>query len=195
MLSSNTKNLVRISVLSAIAFILMYLEFPLAAIFPAFLKFDISDLPAILGSLAMGPVSGVLIQVMKNILHAVVKGVETGGVGQLANALTGSAWVVPIGLIYKHNKTKKTAIKALIAGAISMVIVAAFANYYMLLPFYATIMPVEAIIKMGSVINPNITDYLTLVIYGITPFNIFKTIALSVITMLVYKKISPILHK
>ncbi|MPW24862.1 ECF transporter S component [Alkalibaculum sp. M08DMB] len=194
MTNNKTKYLVRISVLSTIAFILMYIDFPIP-IFPGFLKFDVSDVPALLGTFSMGPVAGVVIQLLKNILHAIVKGSETGGVGQLANFITGSAWVIPVGLFYSKVKTRKTAIFGLVAGAISMIIVAAFANYFILLPFYAKIMPVEAIVALGSAVNAKIVDFPTLILYGITPFNIFKTITVSLITLAIYKKISPILHK
>lgn len=195
MASNKTKYLMRIAVLSAIAFVLMYIDFPIPMLFPAFLKFDVSDIPAILGAFSMGPAAGALIEVIKNVLHLIVKGSETGGVGQLANLLTGCAWVIPIGFIYKKNKTKKNAVIGLTVGAISMIIAAGFINYYITLPFYQSIMPMEAIIGMGSVVNPAIKDYFTLVLYGITPFNIVKTLLISLLTIAMYKKVSPILHK
>ncbi len=195
MASNKTRYLVRIAVLSTIAFILMYIDFPIPMLFPAFLKIDASDIPAILGAFSMGPVAGVLIELIKNILHFIVKGSETGGVGQLANFLIGCAWVIPIGLIYKRKKTKKNAIMGLIVGAVSMIVIAGVVNYYITLPFYETMMPMEAIVGMGSVVNPAIKDYFTLVLYGITPFNVLKTLSISIITMLVYKRVSPILHK
>jgi len=191
---NKTKYLVRVAVLSTIAFILMYIELPIP-IFPSFLKFDASDIPALLGAFSMGPLAGVVIELLKNILHFALKGTETGGVGQLANFIIGSAWVIPIGLMYKHSKTKKNAVIGLALGAISMIIAAALANYFILLPFYAKIMPIEAIIGLGSVLNAKIVDFPTLILYGITPFNIFKTVIISIITLAIYKKISPILHR
>ena len=83
----------------------------------------------------------------------------------------------------------------LIVGAVSMIVIAGVVNYYITLPFYETMMPMEAIVGMGSVVNPAIKDYFTLVLYGITPFNVLKTLSISIITMLMYKRISPILHK
>ncbi|MFZ7120556.1 MAG: ECF transporter S component [Eubacteriaceae bacterium] len=192
--NNKTKYLTRIGVLSTIAFILMFIEFPIP-IFPSFLKFDISDIPALLGAFAMGPIAGVIIELLKNILHVIVKGSETGGVGQLANFLIGSAWVIPVGVLYKRKKSKKYALISLAVGAGSMIIMAALANYYILLPFYAKIMPVEVIVGLGSAINAKIVDFATLILYGITPFNIFKTIVISLITIGLYKKVSPILHK
>lgn len=192
--NNKTKYLTRIGVLSTIAFILMFIEFPIP-IFPSFLKFDISDIPALLGAFAMGPIAGVIIELLKNILHVIVKGSETGGVGQLANFLIGTAWVIPVGVLYKRKKSKKYALISLAAGAASMIIMAALANYFILLPFYAKIMPVEVIVGLGSVINAKIVDFATLILYGITPFNIFKTVVISLITIGLYKKVSPILHK
>ncbi|MFZ7133718.1 MAG: ECF transporter S component [Eubacteriales bacterium] len=193
MTNSKTKYMVRIAVLSAIAFIFMYLEIGIP-IFPGFLKFDFSDITSLLGAFSMGPLAGVLIQLFKNILIIAIKGSYTGGVGELANFFIGSAWMIPVALIYKRSKTRKNAVLSLAVGAVSMVVVAALANYFILLPFYAKIMPVEAIIEMGAVINAKIDNFFTLVLYGITPFNIFKTAAISIITVLIYKKVSPILH-
>ncbi|HAE61692.1 MAG TPA: ECF transporter S component [Eubacteriaceae bacterium] len=194
MQNSKTKFLTRVGVLSTIAFALMYLEFTVP-IFPAFLKFDLSDVPALLGGFALGPLAGVIIELIKNLLFLLIKGTMTGGVGELANFVIGSAWVVPAAMIYRKNKTKKNAVKALAAGAISMIVVAALLNYYVMLPLYAKIMPIEAIIGMGAAVNPNIVSFETLVLFGITPFNIFKTSIVSLVTALMYKKVSPVLHK
>ncbi|HCX65423.1 MAG TPA: ECF transporter S component [Eubacteriaceae bacterium] len=194
MQKSKTVFLTRVAVLSTIAFVLMYLDFAIP-IFPAFLKFDVSDVPALLGTFSLGPLAGVVIELIKNLLYVLIKGSETGGVGPFANFITGAAWMIPVGLIYKKHKTKKTALIALVAGAVSMIVAAGLANYFILLPFYAQIMPVEAIIALGSAVNDRIVDFGSLVLYGITPFNIFKTFVVSVITLLLYKKLSPILHK
>jgi riboflavin transporter FmnP len=172
----------------------MYLEFSVP-LFPAFLKFDLSDVPALLGGFALGPLAGTVIELIKNLLFLFIKGTTTGGVGELANFVIGTAWVVPAAIIYRKNKTKKNAIKALVAGAVSMVVAAALLNYFVMLPLYAKIMPIEAIIAMGSAVNPNIVSFETLVLFGITPFNIFKTSIVSVVTALMYKKVSPVLHK
>ncbi|SHE66874.1 ECF transporter S component [Alkalibacter saccharofermentans] len=194
MQNSKTKFLTRVGVLSTIAFALMYLEFSVP-LFPAFLKFDLSDVPALLGGFALGPLAGTIIELIKNLLFLLIKGTMTGGVGELANFVIGTAWVVPAAIIYRKNKTKKNAIKALVVGAVSMVVAAALLNYFIMLPLYAKIMPIEAIIAMGSAVNPNIVSFETLVLFGITPFNIFKTSIVSVVTALMYKKVSPVLHK
>ncbi|MFZ7134584.1 MAG: ECF transporter S component [Eubacteriales bacterium] len=194
MTNNKTKYMIRISLLSAIAFVLMYFDFAIP-MFPSFLKFDISDIPALLGAFSMGPLAAVIIQLLKNILYIALKGTETGGVGPLANFLTGAAWVVPIGLYYKYKKNKRNAIVSLILGAISMIIVAALSNYFILLPFYAQIMPLKTIIAAGAAVNDWIVDIPTLILFGITPFNILKTTIVSIVTVLLYKKVSPILHR
>jgi riboflavin transporter len=191
---SSTNKLVKISVLSVMAFIIMLFEM-VVPFFPAFLKMDFSDVPALLGSFALGPVAGVVIQLLKNILHIVLRGTATGGVGELGNFLVGSIFVGTAGMIYQIKKDKKHAIIGMIAASIAMGIAGALANYYLLIPFYAKIMPIEAIINMGTVVNPNIISIKSLVLYGVTPFNLLKGIVISIMVALIYKKITPILHK
>ena len=188
----NIKNMTKISILSVIAFILMQLEFPVP-IFPSFLQIDLSDLPALVGGFALGPVVGILIVLFKNLMHLIQT--STSGVGELANFLVGIALVAPASLIYYRNKTKKNAIIGLFIGTIAMGIMGGLANYYILLPFYANVLkfPIDAIVEMGNIVNSNIVDLNSLIIYAIIPFNILKGILLSVVTMLIYKRISSLL--
>ena len=186
-----THAIVKIAILGAIAFGIMLIQFPIP-IFPAFLKIDLSDVVALVGGFAIGPVSGVVVQLIKVLLHFIIR-TSTGGVGELANFIIGASFVFPAAFIYHMKKDKKHALVGVIVGTITMTIAGALANIYILIPFYANIFPIEAIINMGTVINENITDVNSLVLYGITPFNIFKGIIISLVTMLIYKKISPIL--
>lgn len=186
-----TNKLVKISVLSVLAYILMIMDFPLP-IFPGFLKLDFSDVPAVLGGFALGPVAGILIQLVKVILYFFTKS-STGGVGELANFLVGAAFVTPAAILYHRNKDRKHAIMGLIVGIISMTIIGALVNIYITLPFYSAFTPMEAIVEMGAVVNSNIVDIKTLVLYGITPFNILKGIIIAIITLVTYKKVSPVL--
>lgn len=188
-----TGSLVKIGMLSAIAYIIMFIELPIP-IFPAFLKLDFSDIPALIGGFAISPIAGVVIQLIKNLIHLITK-TSTGGVGELGNFVVGSAYVFIASHIYKNHHNKKGAILGCIAGIIAMTIVGGIFNLYVLLPFYANIMPVEAIISMGSVITDRIHDLPTLVLYGIVPFNIFKGIVVSIVTILIYKKVSPLLKR
>jgi riboflavin transporter FmnP len=190
----STPTLVKVAVLSAICYVLMFIQFPIPALFPDFLKIDISDLPAILGGMALGPVAGITIELIKNILQALTNS-QTGGVGELANFLIGGSFVLVTSVIYRRKKNLTSSIIALILGTIFMTAVGALANYYILIPFYTTFMPLEAIIGMGSALNPKIVDLATYILWMVTPFNILKGILMSIVTVLVYKKIEPILKK
>ncbi|MCY6355458.1 ECF transporter S component [Clostridium sp. ZS2-4] len=196
MKQTNLNKTIKISLLSAIAFVLMFFEIPLP-IFPSFLQIDLSDLPALLGTFALGPVSGILIELFKNVLHIVFKGTQTGFVGEFANFIVGSIFVATAGIIYKMRKSKKTAILGLVAGTIVMSLGASVLNYTILLPLYAKIFkaPIEAFVAMGTALNSNIKTVKDLVLLSILPFNILKGIMVSVVTIPVYKSISPILHR
>ena len=186
-----TNQLTKISILSVLAFVLMFLEFGLP-FFPGFLMLDFSDLPALIGAFAMGPVAGILIQLVKNLLHFMFKS-WSGGVGELANFMVGIFYVVPAALVYHYKKDRKHAIIGVLVGTLCMTLLGAFANYYVLIPMYSQFMPINAIVEMGSVVNSRIVDVRTLVIYGIAPFNVFKGLVIAGMTLLLYKRISPLL--
>jgi riboflavin transporter FmnP len=189
----NVRSLVKIAMLSAVSFVLMLLSFPIAAIFPAFLKLDLSDLPALLGGFALGPVAGILIELIKNILNILIKGTDTGGIGELSNFIVGCCFVIPASLIYQYRKTQKRAIFGLLTGIAVMTVGAVFSNYYLIIPLYQNFMPLEQIIASSPIAAVN--DMFTFILYAIVPFNLFKGIVISAATMLIYKKLSPILHK
>lgn len=192
----SAKMLAKVGVLSAIAFVLMVLDFPLWFA-PGFLKFDLSEVPALFGTFALGPVAGVLIQLIKNILNATLKGTTTMGVGELSNFVVGCLFVIPAGVIYNKNKTYKNAIIGMIVGVLAMTIGASLSNYYVMIPFYAKVfgMPLEKIIAMGSAVNKHVVDFKTLILYAIVPFNLFKGFVVTLVTLLLYKRVSPILHR
>lgn len=192
---SRLNRLVKISVLAAVALLLMvFVEVPLP-IFPSFLKLDISDLPAILGAFSMGPVAGLVIEIVKNVLHLLLKPDIPIGVGELANFLVGGAFVFAAGLVYIGKKDKKHALLGLIAGSITMTIVAALGNYYIFMPLYISVFSLEGILKAAQAVNPAISDLGTLVLYSIVPFNLLKALIISIIAFLSYKSLSPVLHK
>lgn len=188
----SVSKMTKIAMLSVLAFVLMQFELMLP-MFPSFLKIDVSDLPALVGAFAMGPLAGVAIEGVKNLLHLLQT--STGGVGELANFAIGCAIVVPAAWIYKRHKSKQSAIIGLVVGTVVMAVVGALANYFVLIPFYSAFMPIDVIIELGTAVNPAIVNLWTLVLYGIVPFNIVKGIVLSVLTLVLYKRISPILHK
>ncbi|MEN1761847.1 ECF transporter S component [Anoxynatronum sibiricum] len=188
-----TSQLTKISALAVMAYVLMFLEFGLP-FFPGFLKVDFSDLPALIGAFAMGPVAGILIQLVKNLIHFITKS-WSGGVGELANFIVGVFYVVPAALIYHYKKDQKHALLGMLVGTVCMTVLGSSANYFVLIPMYSQFMPLEAIIEMGAVINPRIVDVKTLVLYGIAPFNFFKGLMIAGMTLVLYKRISPLLKK
>lgn len=191
-----TRTMVKVSIMAVIALVLMALEFPLWFA-PAFLQFDLSDVPALIGSFAMGPMAGVIIQFLKNILKIIFLGSGTAGVGELANFVVGSIFVYSAGFIYYRNKTKKSAVIGLVVGTVLMTIIISIINYSVMFPFYAKAfgMPLDNIIEMGSQVNKFVTDYKTLIVFAVVPFNLLKGILVSIVTMLLYKRVSPILSR
>ncbi|HHW57480.1 MAG TPA: ECF transporter S component [Clostridia bacterium] len=187
-----TQTIVKVGFLSATAFVLMYLEFQVP-LFPGFLKLDFSDVPALIASFAIGPLYGVMVELIKNILHATIT--QSGGIGEIANFAVGSIFVYTAGVIYQFNKTRKTALISMAIATVVMAFTASLLNYYVFLPLYQKVMgwPMNAIISMSSAANKSIVDIKTLIAYGIFPFNILKGVVISLITLIIYKKISPIL--
>ncbi len=188
---SRTNVLTKVAVLSSIAYVMMLLEFPLPFA-PGFLKMDFSDIPALVASFAIGPAAGVMVELLKNIIKFFTN-TKTGGVGELGNFLVGASFVFTAGYFYKIKHEKKYAIIGCLAATVIMTIIAAAFNNFILIPFYAQIMPVDAIVAMGSAITNKIHDVPSLVLYGITPFNIFKGLVISIVTILIYKKIRPLI--
>jgi riboflavin transporter FmnP len=172
----STNTLIKMSVLSAIAVILMYLDFPILPAFP-FLKVDLSDVAALIGALAFGPLAGVVIEAIKNVLILLVKGTTSIGIGELANFIIGISIVIPAGFIYGRNRTRKAAIIGLLAGTVTMSLVGVLANYFIFIPMYKEFMPA---LKTSA----GIVEYLT---YAIVPFNLIKGVIVSVATVLLYK--------
>lgn len=171
----NTHRFIKLSLLSAIAVILMYMDFPVIPIFP-WLKIDLSDVPALMGAFAFGPLAGITIELMKNLLILIVKGTGTAFVGEIANFLVGIALVWPAAMLYKKNKTKKTAIIGMILGTISIEIIGVLANVYLLLPAYGMAMSKAELINY--------------VMVGLIPFNGIKAVLVCGITYVLYKKVS-----
>ncbi|MDV5091594.1 ECF transporter S component [Clostridium perfringens] len=176
----NTNRFIKLSLLSAIAVILMYIDFPVIPIFP-WLKIDLSDVPALMGAFAFGPLAGVIIELMKNLLILIIKGTGTGFVGEFANFLVGVALVWPAALVYKKNKTKKTAILGMVLGVLCIEVVGILANVYLLLPAYGMAMS-----------KAELMQYVTV---GLIPFNGIKSILVCGITYALYKKVSVSIFK
>ncbi|MDO5424755.1 MAG: ECF transporter S component [Eubacteriales bacterium] len=190
----NLRTMVQVGMLGAVSVVLMMFEIPLWFA-PSFYKIDLSEVPVLIGAFAMGPAAGAMIEFIKILLHLIIEGTTTAGVGDLANFLIGCSLVVPAAWIYKKKKTRKNAVIGLICGTVFMTVVGCFLNALVLLPAYATAfgMPMEALVGMGTAVNAAITNVTTFALFAVAPFNIIKGVVVSVITMLLYKRISPIL--
>lgn len=178
------------AMLSAVAFILMFIEFSVPFM-PPFIKMDLSELPALIGSFAMGPLCGVLICLIKNLLHLLIS--TTGGVGELSNFILGVAFVLPAGMIYRHKKGRGSALLGSLLGAVIMGAFSIVSNYFLVYPFYYNFMSEEMVLDAYQKILPSMENILQCLICFNMPFTIVKGLFSVVITFCVYKSISPIL--
>ncbi|MCD8249175.1 MAG: ECF transporter S component, partial [Lachnospiraceae bacterium] len=172
--SGNVRTLVCVGMLGAISVILMLFEFPLPFIAPSFYELDFSEVPILIGAFALGPAAGVLTELLKILLNLVINGTNTAFVGELGNFIMGCAFVLPAALIYKHKKTRKTAILSLVVGVLFMTAASLLVNALLLLPAYAAAfgMPIQIFIDMGAAINPNVDGIWTFVLLTVAPFNL-----------------------
>ena len=191
-----TREITIIGMLGAISTVLMLFEIPLPFA-PPFYEIDFSEVPVLVGCFALGPVAGVLIEVVKIALNLILNGTATAGVGEVANLCIGCAFCFPAGVIYQKMKTKKGAMIGLISGTLIMTFLGCFINAYVMLPTYAKAfqIPIEGLIEMGTKVNASITDLFTFVMFAVVPFNLLKGILVSIIVLLIYKKISPIIKR
>ena len=189
-----TRNIAMIGMLSAIALVLMLFEFPLPFA-PSFYELDFSELPVLIGSFAMGPLAGVLIELIKILLKLVIKGTSTAFVGDFANFIVGCSMVVPASIIYHKLRTRKGALISLITGTLVMTVFGSLFNALYLLPAFAELygMPLDVIVGMGTKINSHINSVFTLVLFAVVPFNLLKGALLTILSMLLYKRISPLI--
>lgn len=190
------RRIARIAILSAIAFLLMFFEFPLPFA-PSFYKIDFSETAVLIGGFALGPAAAVWIEALKIVLNLLFQGTTTAFVGEFANFVIGCSLAVPASIIYRHHKTKKTAFIGMLVGTLCMTIAGSLLNAVLLLPMYSRLygMPMSALIAMGTAIIPAIKDVWTFVLFSVAPFNLLKGVIVSAITAVLYKHISPILHR
>lgn len=190
----NTRRVSMIGLFSALAVILHVMDFPVPFA-PPFYKLDFSEIPALLGTFAFGPVAGVMIELCKILLKLLIKGTSTAFVGDLANFVIGCSFLLPASLIYLFQKTKRRAIIGCVAGTLVMTVFGTAFNAIYLLPAFSELygMPLDAILAMGTEINGNITGIVSFVCLCVAPMNLIKGTAASIVVMLIYKPLSPIL--
>lgn len=190
----NVNLISKIAILGAIAVIVMLFEVALP-FFPPFYKMGLDEVIVMIGGFALGWIPAIIIEALKVVLNLLLNGTMTGGIGELANFLMGCSFVVPAAYIYQHNKTMKSAVIGMGIGTLSLVIIGALINYFIVLPLYAGVFgwPIETIVEMGTKLNASVTDLKTFVFLMNCPFNFIKGILSSAIVFITYKKISPLL--
>jgi len=181
---------------SAIATILMLFEFPLPFA-PNFYKLDFSELPILIGAFAFGPAIGVMMEFIKILLNLITDGTTTAFVGEFANFVVGCSFIIPASAIYAFCKNKKGAIASCIAGTMILTVFGTAFNAIYLLPAFSKLygMPLETILGMGVKVNPLVSEgsIISFVVACVAPLNLIKGTASSVVTLLIYKSISPII--
>lgn len=186
----STRTITITALLASISYILAFIEFPVP-LSPSFARMDLSDIPALIGAFVFGQATGVIIELIKNVLQLL--STSTAGIGELANFLIGASYVWIAGFIYKYKRTKKGAISAYIISSIVMGVVAMIVNYFILLPLFETFMPLDQLIASFSEFLPFIQTKLDVVLYNVLPFNVIKGLVVGLVTMVVYKKLTPVL--
>ena len=193
---SNTHYISYTAIFSAISGVLMLMEIPLFFA-PGFYKLDISEMPVLICTFYLGPVAGVTAELLKVMVKLLIKGTSTAFVGDFANFVVGCSFILPASIIYHARPGRKTALVGMGVGTLVLTVFGSLFNGFYLIPKFAVLfgMPMDAIVAMGTKVNAAITDVWTLVAFAVVPFNLVKGVAVSALTFLLYKRVSPILHK
>lgn len=193
---SSTHYISYTAIFACMAGVLMLVELPLFFA-PSFYKLDLSEMPVLICTFYLGPVAGVAAELIKVLVKILLKGTTTAFVGDFANFAVGCSFVLPASIIYHAKPGRRTALVGMAVGTLILTAFGSAFNAMYLLPKFAELygMPMEAIISMGTAVNKNITDVTTLVLFAVVPFNLLKGVVVSALTFVLYKRISPILHK
>lgn len=189
--SNKTRMIAGCGMLTAAAIVLQYLEIPIPFI-PSFIKLDFSDLPELIGAFAYGPIAGILIALVKNLIHLAVS--QSGYIGELSNFILGAAFAGTAGLVYRRHKTMKGALVGGIIGSAVMAAISFPSNLFIVYPFYYNFMPKEAVLGAYQAIVPTMESIEQCLLVFNVPFTLIKGIFCVIIAMLVYKPLSPLLH-
>ncbi len=189
-----TKNMVLMAMFGALSGVLMYIQMPVPFA-PPFYKLDFCDVPVLIGAFAMGPWAGGVIAALKILISLVLRGTQTAGVGEFSNWVQACSLCIPAALVYQRKKSRGSAMAGMALGVLVMIIVACITNTYIMLPAYAKAfhMPIDALVEMGSAVNPSINSLLTFMLLAVVPFNLLKGTLVAVITTLIYKRVSIII--
>lgn len=190
----NTKNVVLMGMFGALAAVLMLFEVPLPFLAPSFYGLDFAEVPMLVGTFALGPAAGIVMQIVKILIKLILKPTSTGFVGEFANVVMSCALILPAGFIYRFKKSKTGAVAGMAVGTVLMAVVGVVMNALVMIPFYSNFMPIDTIIKAGAAVNPAVSSVWTLAIFCVGPFNLVKGALTSMITAVNYKRISVLIH-
>lgn len=190
---SKTRRVTLAAMLGAIAALLQLLEFPMPFFVPTFVKMDFSELPALLASFSLGPSYGVVVCLLKNLFKLLTT--YSGGIGELGNFLIGAAYVAVAGLVYRRIRTRRGAALGSALGAVVMALVSVPVNYFITYPVYAKLMPLSVIMEAYSSIRPGADSLLECLLLFNLPFTLLKGVLVAAICFLIYKPLSPLLHR
>lgn len=191
--SKHTYKIAITAILGAVATVLMFLSFPIPFLIPPFIKMDFSELPALLAAFSMGPVSGIVVCLIKNLINLLFT--TTGGIGELCNFLMGVCFVLPAGLVYRVRKSRGSALLAALIGAVVMAVLSVPINYFISYPAYTLILPLDTIIAMYQDLIPSVDGLLACLLVFNMPFTLLKGALDVLLAFLIYKPLSPLLHK
>lgn len=186
------RNLAVTAMLSAVAFVLMFLDFPIPFLIPTFVKMDFSELPALLAAFSLGPIYGVMVCLIKNLIHLFIS--TTAFAGEICNFLLGACFVYPAGRLYQRFKSRRGALAGAMIGAVVMGLLSIPLNYYISYPIYTNFMPIEAILNLYRELRPSVNGLLECLIIFNAPFTLVKGLLTTAVCFLIYKPLSPILH-
>lgn len=187
----STRKIAMTAVMAAVATVLMFISFKVPFM-PSFISLDFSDLPALIASFTLGPLSGMAVCFVKNLVNLTQS--MTGGVGELSNFIISSAFVVPGGMIYRKHRNFVSAAVGSVLGAVFMAVLGLFSNYYVVYPIYTNIMPMEAILGMYKAINPAVENLWGALLMFNLPFTFMKGMISAVVTLMTYKKLEPVIN-
>ena len=179
----NTKNVVLMGMFGALAAVLMLFEVPLPFLAPSFYGLDFAEVPMLVGTFALGPAAGIVMQIVKILIKLILKPTSTGFVGEFANVVMSCALILPAGFIYRFKKSKTGAVAGMAVGTVLMAVVGVVMNALVMIPFYSNFMPIDTIIKAGAAVNPAVSSVWTLAIFCVGPFNLVKGALTSMITL------------